>query len=59
MKEFKIEWVEKIHYSTTINAETEEEAENKFFEGNYNINNIEEQGGQLIDNSIIITEVEE
>lgn len=34
MKLFKIEWSETVYYETTIEADTVEEAEESFFNGN-------------------------
>ena len=57
MKNYNLRWCEEVVMSIDIEANNEEEAEQKFMNGEIDLSNAEEDNGSMVDGSLEIEEV--
>ncbi len=58
MGKFKIEWTEEVWYRMEVEADSYDDAREKFWAGEYNLDNGTQTGGECQD-SVEIEEIEE
>lgn len=58
MGKFKIEWTEEVWYRMEVEADSYDDAREKFWSGEYNLDNGTQTGGECQD-SVEIDEIEE